>query len=111
MTGSATRWDGENHTLLPWSEVDAIAGERVDRRRCYIVSEWDGVTELNVACQCTAACSGCNETPEGHHPADKGTGCHECGYSGKSVHRFGVPYASFVKIEREARADKKRGAA
>jgi len=40
----------------------------------------------------TAACSGCNETPEGHTPDSEGIGCSECGYTGKRRHTFFCPF-------------------
>lgn len=36
----------------------------------------------------TSACSGCNEDQY----SDIGSGCHECGYTGKRVTRFFTPF-------------------
>lgn len=51
----------------------------------------------------TSHCTGCLESNEGHHvgeyPFDEkagchvGSGCHECGYTGKRRHEMWVPAA------------------
>ena len=57
------------------------------RRR---VVELDGVEGFEVTD--SIACTGCNETPEFTHAADRGMGCHECGYTGRRQMRHWVPF-------------------
>lgn len=84
---------------ITWREAERLAGERVDRRRSFAR---DGATLLEV-CTFTDACSGCFEGGEygglAHHYAwdDKakcrvGSGCHECGYTGKRKWSQWVPF-------------------
>lgn len=40
----------------------------------------------------SGACSGCTEVPECTHAPDRGSGCHECGYTGRKRHDYFVPF-------------------
>jgi hypothetical protein len=66
-----------------WADADALAGRRVDRRRCYaIMAGDDGRPELRGSVRWTQHCTGCTETPEMTTPAERGGGCEKCGYRG-----------------------------
>ena len=81
-----------------WHEADALAGRRVDRRRCYaIIAGDDGEPELCEIVRWTAPCSGCSDDIcEG-----RGAGCHECGYQGVVRNGAWVP----ASMTDAARAD------
>lgn len=70
-------------------EAKAMAGEMsLDYRKRYAT---DGVELLELA-KWTGPCSGCTEEP---YPGEiVGSGCHECGYTGKRRH------AVWVKVYR-----------
>jgi hypothetical protein len=84
---------------ISWREAEQLAQERIDRRRKYAR---DG-RQLFELCQFTSSCSGCFEGGEyggmaHHYDWDKkarchvGSGCHECGYTGKSRQSHWVPF-------------------
>lgn len=60
---------------VTWEHGDALADRHLDRRRCYAII--DGA--VNQLARWSAACSGCNETLG----AEAGSGCPECGYTGR----------------------------
>lgn len=71
-----------NETGSQWADrpstyeiADGIAGRRLDRRCSYAIIKGD-VCEL---VRFSMSCSGCNEGM-----GEKGAGCHECGYTGRS---------------------------
>lgn len=84
---------------IKWQEAEALAKERVDRRRRYARDD-DKLLEL---CTFTTSCSGCFEGGEYGGLADNydwddkaqcriGIGCSECGYHGKIRMAEWVPY-------------------
>jgi hypothetical protein len=82
-------------------QAEKIAGKRLDRRRKYFTNDdgkpdpEDGIypgESLFCYTEWTETCSGCHDTIDGYeigpYPRDKngipiGSGCHECGYTGK----------------------------
>lgn len=105
--------------LISISEAETIAGKRLDRRRSYYTTD-NGEPEgpdgcypgerVFIWCEWTQSCSGCAETVDGqnvfNYPIDKkhgcmiGSGCHECGYTGKRRNGFFFP-VSVLEIEKE----------
>jgi len=77
-----------NETPLGWSEADAKAGFRLDRRKLWAFMD-DELCEL---IQWTDACSGCSCDCGcmGGHGAG---GCSECGYQGKVRNGQWIPYS------------------
>lgn len=68
-----------------YEEAERIAGKRLDRRKNYAIIN-DEVCE---AAEWSQACSGCYE---GYSPYDsKGSGCRECGYTGRSHQSHWIP--------------------
>lgn len=84
-----------------WADADAVAGRRVDRRRCYaIMAGEDGNPVLCESVQWTDDCSGCTEI--GDYGVKYGPGgCRECGYTGRRRTGYWLP----VEIAEAARAD------
>lgn len=74
-------------TRLTHAQADELAGRRVDRRRRYAT---DGTQLLEVATW-TVACSGCVEVEDYAPMPEAGSGCFECGYSGKRRTSMWVP--------------------
>lgn len=84
---------------LPIEVAERLSGKRLDRRRNYYKA-------LGTICYTetfTQACSGCCEIGEygqgsENYPYDEknkcliGSGCHECGYTGKRRTTFFVPF-------------------
>lgn len=62
--------------------AEQIAGRRLDRRKSYAIIQG----RVCESAEWTAQCSGC--TPDF---ADRGFGCHECGYTGKRRRAMWVP--------------------
>lgn len=111
MTRSAFRRIG-------WREAERLLGGRVNRRKAY----WfcDDPEMMDYLCggpvfeygQWTTSCTGCRETEDGHnvghYPWDDkakcyiGSGCHECGYTGKV--RDGTHYPATLLQNEEAKA-------
>jgi len=73
------------HNDVPstYSEAEMICGHRLDRRRNYAIINNEVCGSVNW----TQPCSGCHEGVEG----DRGMGCDECGYTGKSIQSFWLP--------------------
>lgn len=71
--------------ILTKQEAQDFCGKKLDGRSNYFIWEGDLCTEQKM----TASCSGCNI--DGYN----GSGCHECGYSGKSVAAWPHPVALF----------------
>lgn len=65
--------------IVAIAEAERVAGKRLDRRRRYAVI--DG--EVCSYGEWTEACSGCHEGMEYGGNGRQGSGCHECGYTGK----------------------------
>lgn len=65
--------------------ADRLAGRRLDRRKNYAIV--DGT--VNEQAGWSEACSGCYEGWDSFH--SKGTGCSECGFTGRRRHRCWVP--------------------
>lgn len=73
--------------------ADKRHGSRLDRRKNYAYIK-GGVCE---AVSWSQACSGCYE---GYHLASaNGSGCHECGYTGRTRCSMWVPVGSISKDE------------
>ncbi|EHL99578.1 hypothetical protein HMPREF9946_03089 [Acetobacteraceae bacterium AT-5844] len=72
-----------------WEVADELAGQRVDRRRCYAII--DG--ELCGLVRWSDACTGCTEVPEMTIGPDRGGGCSECGYQGRVRRAQWVPFS------------------
>lgn len=98
MTGSVIRRLGTtvddagliHHDDQPatWADADALAGRRVDRRRCYAIMQGeDGQQELCDLARWTGPCSGCTTGYEG-----PGGGCAECGFRGVVRNAAWVPW-------------------
>lgn len=68
-----------------YERAEALAGRRLDGRRNYAII--DG--EVAESCQWSAACSGCYEGHNIEHAV--GTGCSECGYTGRRRNGAWVP--------------------
>lgn len=83
-----------NDTLMSWPDADNRAGFRLDRRKawCFIPNE-QGLPDLCEAISWSSACSGCTEVPEMTSGPDRGSGCSECGYTGRIRNAQWVPYA------------------
>lgn len=47
--------------------------------------------EWHVLCKWTSHCSGCTEVPECTSAPERGSGCFECGYTGKIRHYEWLP--------------------
>lgn len=82
-----------NDAVLPWTDADIRAGFRLDRRKawCFIPND-EGLPELCEVATWSSACSGCTEAPEMALGPDRGLGCSECGYTGRSRNAQWVPY-------------------
>ena len=70
-----------------WQEAERVSGKRLDRRRTYTIM--DG--EVWVDIRYSTSCSGCNEVGECVPEPYRGSGCHECGYTGRVRLCVGVP--------------------
>ena len=87
-------FEGDNFRDIPCTFEDAtvLAGARLDRRRNYIIIDGN-VCELSEWTEPCSGCSCCNE-----YPCDccqeRGSGCHECGYTGKVRRSHWAPLAS-----------------
>lgn len=68
------------------NEAERISGKKLDGRRKYFL--WNGEVCFND--KFTGGCTGCMSDDE--YSTDRiGSGCHECGYTGKSVQHYPVP--------------------
>jgi len=67
-------------------EAEKLAKVKLDGRRRYFM--WDGVVCFES--KFTHACSGCSDDSE-YSSARIGSGCSECGYTGKRVNSFPCP--------------------
>lgn len=65
-----------------YERADELAGRRLDRRQSYAIIDGE-VCEL---ARWSAACSGCTNDHE-----ERGHGCSECGYTGRSRSAQWVP--------------------
>ncbi|WP_375549479.1 hypothetical protein ABWI01_03550 [Oceanicaulis alexandrii] len=96
-----------------WKDAEAATGLRLDRRRCYALSQDTDQTFghlLHEIATWVESCTGCHETFEGHsvgdyprhpkHGCEIGAGCEECGYTGVRRHSWWVP--SSINSEDEA---------
>lgn len=84
-----------NDRAMRWEEANKRAGFRLDRRKSWaFIPRTDdlGIPELCNAIAFTAACSGCYDT-ESMYCAPAGSGCRECGYTGKRRHHCFVPFS------------------
>lgn len=80
-----------NERPATFAAADALAGHRVDRRKTYAIVEG----KLCESAKWTAACSGCT----GEYGPDRGSGCHECGFTGRSRQAMWVPYGISASTE------------
>ncbi|WP_215767366.1 hypothetical protein [Gluconobacter cerinus] len=92
-----------NDRAMSWEEADKRAGFRLDRRKswAFIPDERDiGLPELCEMISFTRACSGCEDS-ESMYCTPTGSGCRECGYTGK---RRSHCFAPFCRPERIRKA-------
>lgn len=70
-------------------QAERVVGRRLDRRKTYCLIEGE-VCDLVVWSDC---CSGCNSGGEPEYTVheDRGSGCGECGYTGRSRRAQWVP--------------------
>jgi hypothetical protein len=84
---------------LTIEEAEKLAGKRLDRRRTWFLFDGDVCYDGKFV----RPCSGCFETGEygsgsENYPFDKkagchvGSGCEECGYTGKRRDGFPIPH-------------------
>lgn len=94
MTGSVIARKSGADTPLTFKQGDALAGFRLDRRKswAFIETERDGI-DLCEAITWSQHCTGCCEYPEMTTPPGRGSGCRECGYTGRVRRRQFVPAA------------------
>jgi len=79
-----------------WTDADALAGRRVDRRRCYAIITGDnGRPELCESVAWAAPCSGCSDG----WGEDRGEGCDECGYHGVVRNGAWIPVAAAARAD------------
>ena len=83
---------------VTWEKAEAVFGQRLDRRLVYAIIG----SEVCELCRFTDCCSGCTEVPEMTSAPERGMGCHECGYTGRSVQEHWVP-ATSLEFKRELR--------
>ncbi len=77
-----------------WKEAERLLDCRLDRRMTYTIGE-NGEVWMDV--RMTSCCSGCSD--EGDYTApERGPGCEECGYSGRSRTVWGLPLGPGGKI-------------
>ena len=67
-------------------EAEKVVGHKLDRRRNY----YSFFGDIYYNTSFTAACSGCSDDGE-YASSSIGSGCHECGYTGKRVQHWPVP--------------------
>jgi hypothetical protein len=84
---------------IPWSRAEEILGRRVDRRRKYALVEGNVCEHSSYS----GVCSGCYEGYEYGGNGVRGSGCSECGYTGRSRNFFWAP-VSLCDAAREAAA-------
>lgn len=94
--GTSVSPDGtihHNDTAMSWPDADSRAGFRLDRRKawCFIPND-ECLPELCEVAIWSSACSGCTEVPEMAFGPDRGSGCSECGYTGRTQNAQWVPY-------------------
>jgi hypothetical protein len=76
--------DAAPHT---WIEAERVSGRRLDRRLTYTII--DAVVYQDI--RYSAPCSGCTEVAECTSGPDRGSGCEECGYTGRERRCEGAP--------------------
>jgi len=69
-----------------FEDADKIAGRRLDRRRNYAIIDGKVCESVTWSTYCT----GCCEREDGYGP-NRGIGCPECGYTGRSRQSQWVP--------------------
>jgi hypothetical protein len=74
--------------LATYEQADKLAGCRLDRRRSYAIIDGE-VCEL---AEWSQACSGCYQGYDSAHAV--GSGCDECGHTGRRKHSHWVPRAT-----------------
>lgn len=74
-----------------WVEAERVAGRRLDRRldrrRTYTIMGAEVFEDVRHS----DACSGCSDWPEGDDVGERGSGCSDCGYTGRRRQVHGVP--------------------
>lgn len=68
------------------TEAEKLAGIKLDGRRSYFL--WDGIVSFSA--KFTHRCSGCSDDSE-YSMSNIGSGCSECGYTGKRINSFPCP--------------------
>jgi len=79
--------------LSSYAAAEALHGQRLDHRKRYAIIG-GGVCEL---IRYKRSCSGCSEDAK-MRTSDKGSGCHECGYTGTSRQSTWVPMSSHPEL-------------
>ena len=85
--------------VVSMARAEQIAGKRLDRRRKYAIRDDNlpdkttGAVLFEIA-SWSDPCTGCK--CDGEYPCDccteRGSGCHECGYTGRRKITMWVPY-------------------
>jgi hypothetical protein len=79
-----------------FEQADALAGERLDRRRSYAII--DG--KVCVLARWSQHCTGCYESGYDYpNPNDRGMGCRECGHTGRVRNAQWVPWFAEMNDE------------
>lgn len=81
-------------TPMSWEDADKRAGMRLDRRKAwaFIPSHRDeDMPELCELIRFSQSCSGCDQTADWDY-SERGSGCAECGYTGRRLTQTYVPY-------------------
>lgn len=70
-----------------YEEAERISGKKLDRRKNYAIIK-GRVFESG---SWSRACSGCYEGFYSNAPNERGSGCYECGYTGRSIESMWLP--------------------
>jgi len=84
-----------NDRAMTWEEADKRAGFRLDRRKAWAFIPRDddlGIPELCEQVSFSTECSGCADSEDFYSSTGKGSGCSECGYTGRSRRCYFVPH-------------------
>lgn len=97
---------------IGYQEAEQIAGCRLDRRRQYYKHSKEGAAVENSYAfngsdgtpsaklftygQWSSSCSGCSDYNEGY-PVNRGGGCRECGWTGRSRHGMHTPVKEEIR--------------
>lgn len=76
-----------NYARITWRDAERVTGRRLDRRRSYAFK----LGKIWILEKYTLPCCGCSESPESTPAPEKGTGCYECGYTGRRRYEVWCP--------------------